>query len=106
MEYNCTEDKFKLKVSTKIKRYYRWKYSGPVTVITCCLVAVLVWYGITSNIEFYDKFTCPQMMEYYNGDYGVMGEPRYSDLTEEQKQKYSVEYQRCVEMGWHPDTDP
>lgn len=89
-----------MKVTTSFKRWYRWRYSGPITVFSIILVAVLSWQVITSQIEFYDKFTCPQMMEYKNGDYGVYGEPRYTELTDQQKDKFDTDYNQCLEMGW------
>ncbi len=100
MEHSRAEDKPELKVTTQLKRWYRWRYSGPITVFSIIIVAVLSWQLVTNTIEFYDKFTCPQLMEYKNGDFGVSGMPDYEELSEQQKQKFSIGYNECLEMGW------
>ena len=91
-----------MKISTKLKRYYRWRYSGPVTIIALFAVGIISWHFMTSGIEFFDKFTCPQIMEYRAGDYSVGGQVRYNDLTDSQKEKYQVIYLECIDMGWMP----
>lgn len=91
-----------MKVSTQLKRWYRWRYSGPITVFSIIVVAIISWHFATADISFYDKFTCPQMMEYKAGDYRVIGEPRYIELTEHQRQGFDLEYKKCLSMGWNP----
>ena len=87
-------------MKTQLKRYYRWRYSGPITVISLFVIGILTWYFITNDIPFYDKFTCPQMMEYKGGDYGVKDMPRYDKLLEKQKHSFDVEYDKCLDQGW------
>ena len=89
-----------MSLKVQIKRYYRWRYSGPITVFGGITLAIISWYFITDDIPFYDKFTCPQMMEYKAGDYGVSDMPRYLQLTEKQKNSFDLEYNKCLNQGW------
>ena len=98
-----TQDGKGMKVSTQLKRYYRWKFSGPVTIICAFVIAILIWHFITENIKFFDKFTCPQMIDYYKDEHQRVDMPKYSELSVDDQKKIETERNRCVEMGWSPN---
>ena len=92
-------------IKTQLKRYYRWRYSGPIIVIGGFALAILAWNLITSGIDFYEKFTCPQMLDYYQDNHVRVGLPMYSDLTEEQKAEYESLMKPCIDQGWRKVND-
>lgn len=92
-----------MKVTVRLKRYYRWKYSGPITVISGFALAVLIWYVATNDIAFYDKFTCPQMIDYHQDKQRRVGVPTYYELSIDDQNRIDIEVKRCVEMGWSPE---
>lgn len=92
-------------IKTQLKRYYRWRFSGPITVIGAFVLAIITWNYITSSIDFYEKFTCPQMLDYYQDTHVRQGLPMYSDLTDSQKAEYESLMKPCVDQGWHKVQD-
>ena len=90
-------------IKTQLKRYYRWRFSGPITIIGIFAIGIILWNYSTSQIQFWDKFTCPQMISYYEDYHIRTGLPLYKDLPDDQKQKYSIEYRKCLEQGWSPN---
>lgn len=87
-------------IKTQLKRYYRWRFSGPITVITIFAIGFLAWHYMTENIIFFDKFTCPETLDYYKDEHRRQDVPKYSELTEEQKIKYDLQVQDCINQGW------
>ena len=92
-------------IKVQLKRYYRWRYSGPITVIGSFALAFLAWHYITDSIDFYEKFTCPQMLDYYKDTHVRIGLPKYDQLTDEQKIEYESLMKPCIEQGWHKVQD-
>ena len=92
-------------IKTQLKRWYRWRFSGPITIIGIFAIGIFAWNQITSNIDFFEKMTCPQMVDYYKDTHVREGMPMYSELTDAQKEKYESLMKPCIDAGWHKVQD-
>lgn len=80
-----------------IKRWYRWKLSG---IITVGLGAILLYGGvlyIDAQGEFFDPWSCETIKKYMLDTNVPSGMVSHNDITEEQHLKLHIIYQECMD---------
>lgn len=83
-----------------LRRWYRWKYSG---IITVPVVLILITGGIvysTQSLDFFHTWNCNTIMRYQTDENLPSDIIPYSELTDQQLESYEKIVKECkrIEM--------
>lgn len=97
MVHLCEADKRILK--SKLERFYRYKYSGPIVFVPIILLIAVPWIILTDESEFFDRWSCTTL-DNYKSDLDVPDKfPKYSELTDEQLNRINGFLDECKFVG-------
>lgn len=87
-----------------LRKWYRWKYSGLVTVPAICGLILIIWFSYTSTLEFYDSFSCNDLMAYKIIGISLDDNPTYNEMTHDNQHHYDEILEQCkVNDIWYKD---
>ena len=90
-----------------LRKWYRWKYSGLITVPLICGLILLAWFSYMETLEFYDAFSCDGLVTYKVVGEKLGDNPSYNDMTVENKLHYDEILADCkVDGYWIHDGQP
>ena len=72
-----------------LKKWYRWKYSGMITVPVVVILAIGLVYFQQSELEFFDSWNCDLLIDYRDKNMITSDYPTYLELSDEQKEYYN-----------------
>jgi len=70
------------------KKWYRYKYSGFITVPVVLVLVLVAMYYYESQQEFFDSWNCDLLIDYKGNEMTTVGFPTYLEMTNEQKKYY------------------
>ena len=85
------------KVTTHLKRYYRWRFSGIVTVPTVIALIIISWQFVVMDQEFFNAWSCDTLYDYVQDDRVPDRFPKHNELSEEQHNKLHLIIQECID---------
>jgi hypothetical protein len=87
-----------------LRRFYKWQYSGLITVPLVCGLILFAWFSYTGSLEFYDSFSCEGLMAYKINGVSLDGNPTYQDMNVENQTHYDSILEDCkVDGVWYKD---
>lgn len=87
-----------------LRKFYKWQYSGLITVPLVCGLILLAWFSYTGTLEFYDSFSCSGLMAYKINGVSLDGNPTYQEMSEESKIHYDEILEECkIDGYWYKD---
>jgi len=91
------KDKKKMNpVKRKIKDYYKWRYSGMITVPIVVIGIFLALYYQTESLPFFNSWSCDTLIKYKTDENLPYDIIPYYDLTDDLKLVYDNMVKTCM----------
>ncbi len=71
-----------------LSRWYRWKYSGIITVGGMGVMILVGLQVLDNQGEFYDKWNCELLIDYRDKEMKSVNILQYNELTIEEQNRY------------------
>jgi hypothetical protein len=78
-----------------ITRWYKWRYSGIITVPTLVILIFAAVYYQQSQLEYFDNWSCETLTDYALGDDVPDRYPKHNEMTDNQHNKLHGYLQEC-----------
>ena len=77
------------------KKWYRWRYSGPITIIVIVILGFSGLYSWQDMLPFYNNWSCDTLVDYVN-DVDVPAQyPKHDELSESEHSQVHSFLQEC-----------
>ena len=97
----------KTSLRNPFQMWYRWKYSGFVTVPVVAVIILAVMISWNNNMEFFEMWSCDTIYKYIQDTDVPVGMTSHEDLTILQHDRLHVIFAECQTAGtFSPDIIP
>jgi len=83
-------------VKKALKKWYKYQYSGFITVPLVIIIVVWSLLYMTENLEFFHSWSCETLIQYKTDENLPSNIIPYDQLTDEQLKKYEKIVKTCM----------
>ncbi len=83
-------------IKKSLKRWYKYQYSGLITVPLVIVIVVFSLTSMTENLDFFHYWNCETLIQYKTDENLPSNIVSYNQLTDEQLKKYKEILKTCM----------
>ena len=83
-------------IKKSLKKWYKWKYSGLITVPLVAIIIIWSIVDMNNNLEFFHTWNCETIIKYQTDENLPSNIVSYNQLTDEQLKKYKEILKTCM----------